>query len=68
MSPRCKNLCERFKVKKPFNGTYNEGFCYCATCEIYMNKTDMIGVRCKCCKCKVRLTRKRGQNKTVARY
>ena len=68
MPTRCNNVCERFKVKKPFNGTYNEGFCYCGTCEIYMKKTDRIGVRCKCCNYKVRLHRKRGQNKTVARY
>ena len=61
----CNNVCERFKVKKPFNGTYNEGFCYCRNCDAYMKDT---GGRCACCNYIVRHSPKRSKNKTVARY
>lgn len=68
MPSRCKNLCERFKVAKPFSGIYSSGLCYCSTCEIYTHVGNVVGVRCKCCNYKVRLHRKRTLNKTLARY
>jgi hypothetical protein len=48
-SKYCKNLCHRFKSKRPYRIPYSTHY-YCTRCNFWGNKETLIGnMRCPCC-------------------
>ena len=49
----CKDMCKKFKVRKPLggDGRYGSGQKWCKVCNRFMNHDEP---RCPCCSCKLR--------------
>ena len=62
MSGVCNGVCSRYKITKPLKGgRYTAGQKRCKTCEIFINWD---GIRCPCCKYKLRTNARYSKSKT----
>lgn len=61
----CKGICHRYKAKRiEFCGRYSEGQKRCQICEMYM---FWKGLRCPCCKQRLRSTPRTPKSKSKYR-
>lgn len=63
----CKNICDNYKVFSKWI-SYSKGtMCYCSLCNKNFERKDVMGLRCFCCKGKIRTTPKSKKNRIVKR-